>query len=57
MKINKSTSFNKLEECLKVFEKLKKSSNVENVYLNGRVDKKMKMENYSITWVEEEEIK
>ena len=50
-------SFNKFEECLKTLEKLRKNSEVESINFNGQIDKKAKIENYSINWTEEEEIK
>ena len=56
MQISKNTSCKTLEELTVIIKKLKQKSGVLSFNFNGNDNKKDKVENYSINWVEEEEI-
>ncbi len=55
MTINKSISCKTLKELLSMLEKISKLKNIQMYNFNGNLNKEHGSENYSISWVEEED--
>ena len=59
MQVNKTVTVQKFQELKDLIEKLRKNQKVQSFSFNGSVRKERdrKFESYSISWIEEEEIK